>query len=258
MKHKIISLICIIAICFSLCGCAAFANNIPDLSEADRMKVVEYAAESLLKFDNKHGDKVSSMPADHYIKEPEPSPEPVFSEELGLGEKTEENGNELNAPGYEDTETNVIDNTVDKIEDTGFATISEAVGLPEGVSVEYQDYEVTDIFPKSLDAFFSVNATKGNELFILSFSLKNNTEEDVYIDMPSNNVRFKIKVNDTQQNALTTLLVNDFSYYKNTIPAGETKEVVIVGEFSKEDISTINNIQITVKKDDITSYFTLR
>ena len=83
---------------------------------------------------------------------------------------------------------------------------------------------------------------------ILQFIAENITTEDKELDMFDKNIRFKISINDGEmKNALSTLLLDDLSSYKEVVPAGTGVALVLVREVSIEEAETIGSISMSMK-----------
>lgn len=230
-------------ICISLLsGCGMFASKIPELNEVEKSMVVEYAAESLLHYDKTHGDKLLREPVNYTIPTPtpEPTPEPVLEEQKEPSSETDINANV---------------NSVDIIDNTGetpstYSSIEAALGLSDELEFDYLGYEVKSSYPDSLESYFVMNATSGNKLLIISFALTNITDHTVEVNMPESHARYKINLNGSAKNALTTMLLNDMAYVEGTLDAGQATEVVVVGEYSEEALATIDSLGLVVKLTD--------
>ena len=75
-----------------------------------------------------------------------------------------------------------------------------------------------------------MSATEGKKLLVLKFQAKNNSGAELTLNMEQTKSHFKIDVNGTRENALTTMLLNDMTYYEGTLGAGEETELVLVCE----------------------------
>lgn len=241
MRKRIGPVLAGLTICILFSGCAAFDSTIPELTEEQEREVVEYATETLLKYDRKHGDKVGRQPDDFVIKptviveEPEPTPTPEATpgpEYIEIPESAEPEFEPEDVPG-----------------ETAYSDLNSAMGNTDGfVSFDYVSYEVVDTYPDSLEAYFVMSATPGNKLIIVKYNAVNSTSEEVAVDVPGTmSPRFKITVNGNTKNALTTLLLNDLAYYKGSLGPGEQEEVVVVGEFSESELTNIESLSLSVK-----------
>lgn len=250
MKTKIYTIGCILTMCFFLAGCSQIENKIPDITDEQKDLIVEYATETLLSFDKKHCDKLGSAPEElkfakpavegthediSEISEPTPPPEEIPSLDLTLPE------DEL-----QPEETEVVDNT----ENMEFSELEDALNINSEFNFTYEGYEIKESYPDSLDSYFVMSASRGNSLLIINFDVTNVTSDVLELNMPEKNLLVKIVLNGDSKNALTTLLLNDLTYYKEPIEPGASDKVVIVGEYSKEELETIESLALVLKKDD--------
>lgn len=262
---KSISIITISLLCVSiLCGCSAFNSTIPELTEEQNGMVVEYATETLLHYDRKNSDKIkpktytvvddmgqeisteeleaqiASGVLDAEGTEATPTPEPI------LEVIPEEGASEEDVSLNEQTEP----------EQNSYSTIEDALGLMN-VSVVCDGYEICDYYPEDMQSYFVMNATQGCKFVVLKFKINNTSGSDAIVQIPYDNVRFKVSVNGNSRNALTTLLLNDLASFDDVIPANGSADVVVVGEFKEEDISSINSVEFVIKNDNGNSSFSL-
>ncbi len=220
----------IMAVCMGvlLSGCA---GSIPELSEQENAIVAEYAAGLLLKYDKNYSGELPLAPPPHVEEsmpeQPEaPAEEPVPEETQQPVEEVpvqEEGIQELPEPKPEQEPMD----------------IASFLGL-QGIDITYTGYEVVPSYTDSTSAggsiAFSLDATPGSQLLVANFALTNNSGEDAMVDIFNKNVRFRLVLNESNRKpALFTMLLNDLSIYKDTVAAGETKQVVIICEIAEEE-----------------------
>lgn len=221
MKRKLKSCI----ICFFAGACLVGCGNaIPDMTQQEQEMIVEYAASKVLEYDKNSDSKLMTLELEQEVVE-EVAP-------ANEGEQRDEIPDLLEA---EDADVTIIDNTEDGAENQNVPI--ETFFQLEGVEIAYNGYETTSSYPteNTEDTYFYMSATDGMQLVVLNFLVKNVTNEDVELDIAGIKPRFKIEINGVTKNALTTLLLNDMSYYKGTIQAGENVELVLVCEMPVEE-----------------------
>lgn len=221
MKRKLKSCI----ICFFVGACLVGCGNaIPDMTQQEQEMIVEYAASKVLEYDKNSDSKLMTLELEQEVVE-EVAP-------ANEGEQPDEIPDLLEA---EDADVTIIDNTEDGAENQNVPI--ETFFQLEGVEIAYNGYETTSSYPteNTEDTYFYMSATDGMQLVVLNFLVKNVTNEDVELDIAGIKPRFKIEINGVTKNALTTLLLNDMSYYKGTIQAGENVELVLVCEMPVEE-----------------------
>lgn len=241
MKKSWIKILTISAVGICLTGCG---NAIPEMTPQQQELVVEFAASELLKFDQKHATKLVPL---EIIQEVEESNQADSSslevKEEPSADAVKENGEE----GIPADEATVIDQT----QEESPQSVDEFLELT-GVSIAYAGHELTDSYPPVAadDVFFFMSATENNKLLVLKFQVENISGGDMELDFARRQTRYKIVVNGSEQNALTTMLLNDMAYYKGTLAAGESVELVLVGEVSNEQADQITSLELTMKSVD--------
>lgn len=236
-------------ICITGCG-----NAIPEMTEQQQELVVEFAASELLKFDQAHATRL--VPLEMIQKEEE-----IHQEDS----QALEDQKESSADDVQENEANGIggipadDATViDQTQEVMPKSIDEFLGLT-GISITYTGHEVADSYPPEAadEVYFFMSATENNKLLVLKFRVENTSGEDVELDFAHRQTRYKIVVNGVEQNALTTMLLNDMAYYEGTLAAGENIELVLVGELSNEQVDQISSLELTMKSVDDTATISL-
>lgn len=241
MKKSWIKILTISAAGICLTGCG---NAIPEMTPQQQELVVEFAASELLKFDQKHATKLVPLEIIQEVEESNQADSSAVEEkEEPSADAAKENGEE----GIPADEATVIDQT----QEESPQSVDEFLELT-GVSIAYAGHELTDSYPPEAadDVFFFMSATENNKLLVLKFQVENISGGDMELDFARRQTRYKIVVNGSEQNALTTMLLNDMAYYKGTLAAGESVELVLVGEVSNEQADQITSLELTMKSVD--------
>jgi hypothetical protein len=222
------------AMCLAMTACGE--NAIPDMTEEEMQTVGEYAAITMMKYDANHRSRLVELP----------------SEEVQVS--TVEQTPEVQPETTETVEQQEPAASVEQQQEEAPVTLTEAAGLPEGVSLDYLEYEICDQYPADgSDAYFSVTASEGNSLLVAKFALTNGTSSEAAVDFLSNEGAFKLTVNgDYTRRALTTMLLNDLSTFQGTIAPGESQEAVLVIELEGDGTETISNLSLSLKIDSET------
>ncbi len=225
-------------------GCG---NTIPEMTEEEQELVVEYAANTLLKYDKYYERKLIELTLEQELAE-----DTVPKEEAK--EETEEKP-EKESSLKPDSEVTIIDNTGDAVSEN--ISIQKFLGL-DSVEITYIGDEVCDAYPEQgEDLFFIMNATAGNKLLVLKFQVKNVSGTETELDIAQSNTRFKVVVDGKQTNALTTMLLNDLAYYKGTLGAGEETELVLVCEVPEGESGNISALGLMMKNVENTATISL-
>jgi len=222
-----------IVICLGLAGCGE--NAIPSLTDKDLQAIGEYTAFTLMKYDASNRSRLV----------------PLF-------EDWESDVNQQEMPSVPDQQeppeggTAGDTSTADVSAQQGPASMEEMLKLSEGMSVSYLGAGLYDKYPDDEEiGGLAMTATEGRKLLVLSFQFANGTEQEQTVDIASQNVTFRINVNgDYKRNAMMALLLNDMSMFKETIPAGESKEAVLIIEVGQSSMEEISSIALSLKNDE--------
>lgn len=229
-----------------LCGCG---NTIPEMTEQEQELVVEYAANELLKFDKNHVVKLTELEEE----EPAETPEEATPDKNQPKEEKEPE----DKGGVTADDVTVIDQTGENasIENV---SIEQFLGLSDA-EISYTGYEIADSYPSdgTEEVYFFMEATENSQLLVLKFDLKNTADGEKEVNLADSQVRYKIGINGAEQNALTTMLLNDMAYYQGTLAAGESTELVVVGEIPTDQADQITDLALVMKSVDDTATISL-
>lgn len=231
------NMVCGALLCTMMLSMTACGNEIPDLTEEESQRIGEYAAVTLLKYDANNRSRLVDPEVVIAKLEKEAAKETTkASQEEGKAEETGSTGTtEVTMPTAQEEIT---------------ASMEDFFGLPEGVSITYEDYMVADSYPEDgvEDDYFALDASMGKKLLVLRFHLTNGTEQEEKIDLLNTNSRYIITVNDSiRANALTTMLPNDMSTYEETLEPGQTQELVLLLEVNEDVAGAVQTIALRLK-----------
>lgn len=227
-----------------LTGCAE--NQIPDMTDAQMQSMGEFLAVKLVRYDMGRRSRLMDLSEYGNLDWTLDEPEGQEPEEPETGMKPVEDTPVVDSAGKEDT------NPINSLEDV--------LGLPPGVTVLFAGDKTCAYYPEDEEAsYFSLNASEGKKLLVLSFSVTNSTEQEQVLDILGMDVNFQIGVNgEYTRRALTTLMENDLATYRGTLAAGESHEMVLVIEVGEEMAENIASISLNVKNDTQTYSMQLR
>ncbi len=219
------------ALLVSLCGCD---NTIPSLSEEQEALVVEYASSAVLKHDaNYQGKLVDLSTLTNEEETPEEETTQAPAEDTNIPQKPQQ---EAENAAQEEAQVQV--------------NAEQILGLHD-VSLTCSGYEAAEFYPKNgNEIYFVMNATPGNNLLVMKFTLRNLLNEEQAIQIQPGAVRVKIELNGGEKDALTTMLLNDLAVYQGTLGPNEETELVVVGEYPVEDIQTIDSLSVKLKNEN--------
>lgn len=116
--------------------------------------------------------------------------------------------------------------------------------LSKGIFLTYSGYSVAGAYPDN-DDIFVINATAGKKLLILNFRLANTSGMDVAVDMVKANPHFQVLLNGVNVGYTNvTMLDNDLSSYKGTIPAGAKLSMVLIKQMDAEKVKNVSSLGI--------------
>ena len=224
-------------------GMTACGNTIPDMTDAQMQAVSEYAAVTLLKYDVDHKSRlvdlelVAQADAERRAKE---EAEALRREEEAAGEES---------GGMRPTEDTPVIGT-DGVPEANPITMEEVLNLPEGVTVTYREMLVCDSYPEGDEEFFSMSAMDGNRFIVVKFDLYNGSGQDQSIDILSQGAAFNIVANGNYtRRALTTMLTDDITSFKDTVAAGSSVELVAVMEAESSVADNVSALGLTLRSD---------
>ena len=164
---------------FSGCG----ATSMPSLTEEQENQIVKYAADAVMRHVNTYNNRLA---------------------DLSLYEEKEEKPQETKEPASAMDPT-VETTVIDKSEEPASYNLAQVL-LPEGFSMEYSGYEVTDSYPQTEEMAFVIDASQNKKLLVLSFTVTNNGTESVDIDINGRKPYCVLRINDTDKYFIQTTL----------------------------------------------------
>lgn len=187
------------------CGEAPYA-----LTESEQDIIVNYAAHVVTKFNTEQEQGLGYVNMDTVVEE-----EPVTAEQ-------------------EDTEAPVSDGGAAVLPEGAAAgeqaaqtaSLNDIFGT-ESVSVAYEGASLRADYVEN--SYYAVDADSGKTFLVLTFSLTNNGTEDAEFDNLAKMPSFEVTTADgVKASSELSVLLEDFSAYQGTIPAGETQKAVLL------------------------------
>lgn len=231
-------------------GCG---NAIPDMTEEQQDMVTEYAAQLLLKYDANYQNTIlteeqSREAEEELIREAELEALVRERQEMQETDENEDGGSSNEDPAEPETPV--------------YTDVDSFFGLSDSVEIEYAGYLVCDSYPENVQANDwqgVARATSANsKLVVFTFTVKNVSGGDYLLDMASLGAKFSFRINgEITKSSLTTLLTNDLMMYRDTIPAGETVDAVLLIEMPAEDTESFTGIKMTMRVGDSRAETTL-
>lgn len=228
-----------------LTGCV---DHMPEMTEEQSALIAEYAADMLLKYSPNYNYKIAD---EEVLAE--------VVEETVTEEETEEASTEQTVEVVEvSTQITATEETTSALDIMDVAEVDFAeVFEMEDVEIRYEDMEVCSVYPQGeVGTGFSVNATEGKSLVVMHMLIENTSEAVITCDLFEKDMDISINMNGgNYKKASNTLLVNDFTTYIEEIPAGESREAVIVAEVNKMTEEEIDSciLRITTEEASVTT-----
>lgn len=229
-------------------GLTACGNAIPDMSEAEMQAVGGYAALTLMKYDTGHRSRLVDLEVVAQVEEQRRAQ----AEAEALRRELEAASQENEGAGMRPTEDTPVIGT-NGVPEAAPISMEEALCLPEGVSITYREMEVCDSYPDENGGFFSMSAGDGNRFIVLKYDLYNGSGQDQSIDLLSQGAAFNVTANGSfTRRALTTMLMDDLTIYKDTVAAGASIETVLVVEVERSVADSLISLSLSLKNDSKT------
>lgn len=228
-----------VGIIFFLAGCG---GDFPDMTREEEQMIGEYAANVLLKYDAGNRSRLVNR-------------ELVAEEEARRAEKKEVVEQEPVQTMDPVDATPVIE--IDQDQDTDFSmdSMDEFYQLAEGVSISYQGNEICNSYSRDgADSdYIAFDAAEGKRLLVLRFTIENATGTEQMVDLLSRGTIIRATLNGRNKySALTTLLMNDLSTYKEWIPEESSEEAVLLFEIDEAESEAVTSLSLQLKEEDRT------
>lgn len=244
---KILIILTSLIIMTSITACSLVPSV--ELTEDEQKVIAEYAAGLLLKYDKNYSGALEDIEeeedGDVGIVQNEEAKMPILEEQTDpnvIESVDKEFSEDIYAEELAPSDEPEYSNT----------SISEAIGL-EGFEVIYKSYETHKIYPEeeSDNMVFSMQAQNGMELLILTFGITNDGDDTKMCDILGSDAGFRLLINGSERvNANKTILLNDLGSFSEEIDGYAMAEAVLVFEVSEGTSSSIDRLDLIVKKGD--------
>lgn len=222
----------------SLTGCAAKYN----LSEQDTNLVAESVAGILLNYDYNYREQALLLPKTEVFPTTEPD---TSSEDMVDENKVDDNVDDASDNGNlsEEDQLNSDETAIEEF------ALSEVIG-DANIDIQYKGHGLFLSYPNdSNNSYFSLTASKGRQLLVLTFSAKNVTEEIQSLNLMDSKVRFRLNINDNKTvNPLYTVLENSLMFINLEIGPGKEEEAILIFEINPDDVTSS---VFTASRDDM-------
>lgn len=238
----------------TISGCG-FIPELPEMTEQQEKLVTEYAAGLLLKYDNSYDNGILSEEElakaeqqEAELRAREERQKELAAEYVAKSEQARKEKEEKEAKDKAEKDSD----KKDAVEKAGPVNISAGdmpgfMGLA-GISLEYKGMETVKSYPKDGNGVFSVDASNGRELAVVSFNMSNVSSDAVSIDMFNSSTSFKLELaGGNIETNCPTLLLDDLAVYKNELSSGASENVIIL--FEVNDGSDLTGANLIIKSN---------
>lgn len=214
-----------------------------ELTDSEQDIIVNYAAHIVAKYNVKEPEGYTYV----FPEEETEDADETLTAETEAGDSEEVSDSE-EAPeseaGTEDETTQTQEADSDRSADS--VSLSEALGLTD-IQAVYTGAEISD-------QYNSVVPESGKELLILHVTLQNNTGEEQPCDLMTNLPIFQATVNGTvESTAELTILTENLATWEAPIAAGASEDAVILFQVKQGQITSIDQLELSVTAGDRTS-----
>lgn len=220
-----------IAAALLLTGC----TSAPDLSRLQNDMESEYIAGTILKYSANYDEMLDY---DRSILNATPTPSPTPSPAAVSDEDKTENVTP-SADGQ---------NPIDAA--PAYISVDELMPV-DGITLTQETYEVRQSYGSD---FATVDAEKGNKLLVVKFRIKNTTSSKKKVEL--NGLSYSLEVDGQATGRCLQLIMGDIQNFSERIPAGQSRESVLVFEVSKSQ--KIENSKLYISKGTQTAEVSLK
>ena len=225
-----------------LTGCAGEVN----LSESDNVRVAQYAADVLLKYDSNYKERLLTAKE---TKEAE--------EKLKLAaEKDAELKALLEANNKAKTQkTDVKQETSGEEGETINETVASYnindVLKTDGFQFNYVGYDIVEAYPEMTEdnqnISVEVRAASGKKLLVIKVNVENTTAVSTECILFEKDITGSVVINgDVKSDSMVTMLLNDLGTLKSEIEPGVPYEAVLVFEVPEETVAEQLELNINI------------
>ncbi|ABX43213.1 hypothetical protein [Lachnoclostridium phytofermentans] len=229
LKKRLLLSLAVVSM-FGLTGCASSIR----LTENENNIIAEYLSGVLLSQQRSY---------DQALIEPSPTPIPVATvTPTPSAEKPSTVSNKGNTNGHQ-TGANIQANS----------DFTEVIGI-KNLTIEYTGYDIVNSFS---DEYFSLDASKGKQLMVIKFNVKNTSKNATKLQLTDAGIQYQLDIDmGTILKPQLTFILNDLRYIDLEIGGKETKEAIVIFEVPKKQEMKAANLIIS--KDEKTAIIKLK
>lgn len=232
-KNKKYLCIAIAGLSLLLSGCGTAMH---ELTSEEEELIVQYAAHFIAKHNIYQKDGVSNV---------------IVPEE---GDTETESVSETQLPEETETETETEHASTDNPDGTQQEDAIESIKLAEAIghgaqlTITYLESEIAEHY-KDGD-FYSVSADVGKTFYTMKFKIENISDKTIELNNIKKEIVYQLRYGETSVKAENTFLAKDFTLYKGKIEAGQSIELMMLFEISKDDVKLVKEPLLQVEIED--------
>lgn len=212
-----------------LTGCTGEVN----LSEADNIRVAQYAADLLLKYDSNYKERLLTA---EEAKEAEEKLRRAAEKEAEL-QALLEAGNKRETQEFQENsgEQTAENETGQSVSETVVSYNINDVLKVDGFQFTYGGYDVVEAYPEitenNQNISMEVRAAPGKKLLVVKVNVENTTAAKVECNLFEKDITGSAIINgEVKAESMVTMLLNDLGTLKSEIEPGRPYESVLVFE----------------------------
>ena len=209
-----------------------------DLTEKEQELIVNYAAHVVTKYNSYQKEGLTYVDLEAMAEE-EAAVEEVVAETPVTEEQTSV------AEGAEVAEAEATEESTD----LGYPKVTlESLFGDQGLAVDYVGMRIADSYVKA--DYYALFPDAGKMYLVLGIDITNEGEAVMSVDNLSRGAKFQIAINgEVVSFSETTLLMEDFSTFEDTLAAGETRETVLLFQIP-ETVTSTDQVDLIVSIGD--------
>lgn len=209
-----------------------------ELSEEDTVRVAQYAADLVLKYDSNYKERLLTLEEQEEAKE---KLRQAAERDAKLQELLEQKNNvktESDSEKNESGSSNETGESAQQEEPVVMYALNDAVKV-DGFSFQNNGYEIVDKYPEASGEnetiSMELSVASGKKLLLVKYVVTNTTDAKAECNLFDKNISAQVTVNgSTTADSMVTMLLNDFSTLKTEIEPGTPYEAVLVFEIPEE------------------------
>lgn len=227
-----------------LTGCAGDVN----LSEADNVRVAQYAADLLLKYDSNYKERLLTA---QEAKEAEEKLRRAAEKEAELQALLETNNKASTQDSQKDESGEQTESEAEtSANETVVSYNINDVLKEDGFQFTYAGYDVVEAYPEvtenNQDISMEVRAASGKRLLIVKVNVENTTGTKAECNLFEKDISGSVVINgETKADSMVTMLLNDLGTLKTEVEAGVPYESVLVFEIP-ETAATVEKLELNI------------